>query len=370
MSLIGYSIGKRPYYEALLSTIKKVWPLKGSLTLLTLDDGFFLLKFSALEDYEHAWSGGPWFFFGKPFILQKWSPDFVPKRKEFPSIPLWIKIMNLPLSLWTSVGISKLASCIGIPIAVDGLTASKTRLTFARVCVQVTSDSQLPEEIFYSVDGKTFPLRVHYDWKPERCTQCGSIMHSPTLCPKDPVLKTTTVTRPRGRSSSRKPRITPPPKLAIPKPIPTLKLPKNSANPPLLTLPPPSQDLNTGTSLPNLNSPSEENLENIQIASMTQIAPPLNTKNNFDVLASQGINDNTPNINPSHDTSTHLAFSNHDSPRQTSPRNHQPVKPQTSSEPSTSSSTSTKLQQTNNQNQKQTRGKQAKKASTPTSKNQ
>ncbi|PKU62947.1 hypothetical protein MA16_Dca023548 [Dendrobium catenatum] len=98
--------------------------------------------------------------------------------------------MNLPLSLWTLEGISKLASCVGVPIAVDALTTSKTRLTFARVCVQVTSNSPLPEEIFYSVDGKSSPLCVQYDWKPERCTQCGSIMHPPILCPKDPVLKT------------------------------------------------------------------------------------------------------------------------------------------------------------------------------------
>ncbi|XP_020700802.1 uncharacterized protein LOC110112807 [Dendrobium catenatum] len=202
LSLVGYSIGKRPFYESLLTTITKTWQLKGDISLLTMDEGFFLLKFTAIEDYEHAWTGGPWFFFGKPFILQKWSPDFVPKREEFPSIPLWIKIINLPLSLWTPEGISKLASCVGIPIAVDALRTAKTRLTFARVCAQVTSNSPFHEKIFYCVDGKSSPLRVQYDWKPERCSQCGSIMHPPTLCPKDPIIKPTAILNPRGRSSS------------------------------------------------------------------------------------------------------------------------------------------------------------------------
>ncbi|XP_020673072.1 uncharacterized protein LOC110092747 [Dendrobium catenatum] len=221
-SLVGFSIGKRPFYEALLSMIKKTWQLKGELSLLTMDDGFFLLKFTALEDYEHAWTRGPWFFFGKPFILQKWSSDFVPKHEEFPSIPLWVKIMNLPLSLWTPEGISKLASCIGIPFAVDALTMAKTRLTFARECVQITSSSPLPEEIFYSVDGKVTPLHVHYDWKPKHCSQCGSIMHPPTLYLKDTILKPTTNVNPRGRSSSRKPRPSAPPRFTIPKyPLPS-----------------------------------------------------------------------------------------------------------------------------------------------------
>ncbi|KAI0496208.1 hypothetical protein KFK09_022517 [Dendrobium nobile] len=82
LSLVGYSIGRRPFYEALLSVIKKTWTLKGELSLLTLDDGFFLLKFSAPEDYKMAWTGGPWFFFGKSFILQKWTPDFIPSMKS------------------------------------------------------------------------------------------------------------------------------------------------------------------------------------------------------------------------------------------------------------------------------------------------
>ncbi|KAL0928437.1 hypothetical protein M5K25_000319 [Dendrobium thyrsiflorum] len=97
LSLVGYSTDKILFYESLLATIKKTWTLICSLSLFTKDDEFFLLKFSTLEDYEYAWTGGPWFFFNKPFILQKWTPDFIPTREEFPSIPFWINIMNLPL---------------------------------------------------------------------------------------------------------------------------------------------------------------------------------------------------------------------------------------------------------------------------------
>lgn len=71
MSLVGYSIGQRPFYERLLAAMKNVWKLKGSFSLLSLTDGFFLLKFSAKEDFDMVWTGGPWFLLGKPFILQK-----------------------------------------------------------------------------------------------------------------------------------------------------------------------------------------------------------------------------------------------------------------------------------------------------------
>ncbi|PKU67677.1 hypothetical protein MA16_Dca023229 [Dendrobium catenatum] len=68
-SLIGYSINQRPYYERLLAAMNKAWVLKGSFSLLSLADGFFLLKFTSAEDMEMVFLGGPWFILGKPFVL-------------------------------------------------------------------------------------------------------------------------------------------------------------------------------------------------------------------------------------------------------------------------------------------------------------
>ncbi|KAI0524922.1 hypothetical protein KFK09_004312 [Dendrobium nobile] len=190
-SLVGYSIGPRPTYLSLLNAVKRAWNPKGSVELLSLNDGFFLFKFSAPEDYQTAWAGGPWFFFGRPFILQQWSPKFKPKRDEFSSIPIWIKIVDLPLAVWNPNGISKIASFIGRPLAVDALTARKTRLTYARVCVLVSGNSPLPEEIPVCLDGDDVSLKVIYDWKPTPCTGCGSIVHPSSLCHVNPQPKTT-----------------------------------------------------------------------------------------------------------------------------------------------------------------------------------
>ncbi|KAI0492474.1 hypothetical protein KFK09_026747 [Dendrobium nobile] len=56
--LVGYSIGRRPYYEALLGAIKKTWNLKGSPQMLSLSDGFFLFRFACSEDLNMVWSKG------------------------------------------------------------------------------------------------------------------------------------------------------------------------------------------------------------------------------------------------------------------------------------------------------------------------
>ncbi|XP_028555639.1 uncharacterized protein LOC114580910 [Dendrobium catenatum] len=185
-SLIGYSLGPRLYYERLLAAMKKVWILKGSFSLLSLADGFFLIKFSNQEDFDLVWSGGPWFMLGKPFILQKWSPKFQPKRDELSEIPLWIKIVDIPLALWTPKGISTIASYIGNPLSVDFLTAKRARLTYARVCVAISKDSSLPDEIPINIEGEDIMLKSNLN--------------------PEPVVRPPPKTKNRGRSLSRNPR--------------------------------------------------------------------------------------------------------------------------------------------------------------------
>ncbi|KAI0495728.1 hypothetical protein KFK09_022031 [Dendrobium nobile] len=329
--LVGYSIGPRPTYMSLLNVAKKAWNPKGSLELLSLNDGFFLFKFASPEDYQLAWTGGPWFFFGRPFILQQWTPKFKPTRDEFTSIPLWIKIVDLPLAVWNPTGISKIASYVGHPLVVDALTARKTRLTFARVCVMVSSASSLPDEIPISMDGDDVSLKVIYDWKPSHCSGCGSIVHPSTLCHINPQPKPP-MTNPRGRSTSRKhssrpPNHRPPLPSTLPPPptstIPVLPPPSSvhepgggSLPPPTLVhvqsptsglLPPPQLStvllkpppIQNNDPIPNLNSPTEDvsayseeasSSDNLPSNPQSQMASsPKSTSSTFDPASSSGV---------------------------------------------------------------------------------
>ncbi|XP_020673666.1 uncharacterized protein LOC110093193 [Dendrobium catenatum] len=294
-ALIGYSLGPRPYYERLLKAMQRLWPLKGFMSLLSLADGFFLLKFSTSDDLESILSGGPWFLLGKPFILQRWSPKFKPKRDEAAPIPLWIKIVDFLLALWMPTGISRIASYIRIPISVNALTANRTRLTFARVCVLITKNSILHEEIPLEIDGEDMVLTVIYDWKPDTCEGCGSLIHPYSLCPKNPNPQPILPPQPpknRGRSKSRlrssHPRRSPS-KQPASKPVavggPSISSFTSSAphQPPdsQLALPPvnpPSTDLSQPPykvpPLPNLNSPTEDSSSSDQPISLAVLQIP------------------------------------------------------------------------------------------------
>ncbi|KAL0924452.1 hypothetical protein M5K25_005283 [Dendrobium thyrsiflorum] len=296
LALVGYSLGRRPFYETLLKAIRKSWILKGTLKLISLSEGFFLFKFSTLEDYEMVWARGAWFILGKPFIFQKWTPHFSPKREEFNTVPIWFKIHDLPLCCWTPVGISKIATKIGIPMAVDALTASKSRLTYARVCVQVDSTATYPEQIPISVTGKLFNLKIEYEWKPELCGLCKSFNHSTSSCPTNPNPPPQTApTTVRGRSTSRRHRSRPTSlssKSILPQPISNAntvnsknQMQSNQTAPQtilghdLVTLP----NNAIPKPLPNLNSPTTEHCASGNDNSTEEPYCPLNNK--FSTLA-------------------------------------------------------------------------------------
>ncbi|KAI0501396.1 hypothetical protein KFK09_016341 [Dendrobium nobile] len=110
----------------------------------------------------------------------------------------------------TPKGISTIASYIGNPLSVDSLTAKRARLTYARVCVSITKESTLPDEIPINIEGEDIMLKVIYDWKPSRCEGCGSLVHSYAACKLNPnpvpVVLPPPKPKNRGRSLSRNPR--------------------------------------------------------------------------------------------------------------------------------------------------------------------
>ncbi|KAL0914872.1 hypothetical protein M5K25_015257 [Dendrobium thyrsiflorum] len=308
LSLVGYSIGRRPYYESLLAAIRKAWKLKGTMKLLSLSDGFFMLKFTSPEDFDMALSGGVWFFLGKPFVLQKWVPNFKPVREESSSIPIWFKILDLPLPCWTPEGISRIASKIGIPIAVDNLTAEKSRLTYARVCVQVTKSCVYPESIPISILGEPFVLKIQYEWKPVPCEHCSSIVHTPEFCPSKPQVPPSSAQSARGRSTSRKPprpnnrtsssqrqnNLTDAALITSRSDNPQNLASASTIHPPAIDIPPPhSNTEHQATSIPNLNSPTEES-NPVEIVVPTTLKVKVASPNKFELLQDYLNDQSTP----------------------------------------------------------------------------
>jgi hypothetical protein len=80
-------------------------------------------------------------------LLREWKPNFNLKNDMLRTIPIWVKLPQLPLYLWGVKSLSKIGSALGIPLVTDECTANKFRISYARLLVEVDITKELPKEI-------------------------------------------------------------------------------------------------------------------------------------------------------------------------------------------------------------------------------
>ncbi|XP_056161606.1 uncharacterized protein LOC130135833 [Syzygium oleosum] len=121
---------------------------------------------------------GVWDIAGKPMFLQKWHPHIRLERAKVTSVPIWVRLYNVPHVLWTKKGLSYVYSVLGRPLYMDSATEQKRRLSYAKVCIRMNVDSSFPRK--FDIDmgkGGFFEATVHYSWLPVKCKTCNIFGH-------------------------------------------------------------------------------------------------------------------------------------------------------------------------------------------------
>ncbi|KAL3529142.1 hypothetical protein ACH5RR_008464 [Cinchona calisaya] len=89
------------------------------------------------------------------------------EKEDFTIVPIWIRFPKLKFHYYTGKSLSKLASYVGKSLYVDKLTASQSRLSFARVCVEVAVTSKFPIEIpIINEFHEKEMIPIKYEWTP------------------------------------------------------------------------------------------------------------------------------------------------------------------------------------------------------------
>lgn len=173
-------------FNAVKDLTFKIWGEKGLLQVFQKSASTFLFKFVDVASKADVLSRGTIFLFNRPLVLRDWSTTV--GAKPVTSIPLWIKLNNLPDCYWTREGLSSVSSVIGNPICADKLTQKLEILPFARMCVDYKIGDPLPEVIpvtALSPSGEKFvdKVTVEYVHKPLICSGCKQLGHPVTACP-------------------------------------------------------------------------------------------------------------------------------------------------------------------------------------------
>ncbi|GKD40438.1 RNA-directed DNA polymerase, eukaryota, reverse transcriptase zinc-binding domain protein [Tanacetum coccineum] len=149
------------------------------------ENGIFLFKFQDKEGIKEVINNGPWMVNSKPMFMQKLNIDMCLDKVEPKKLPVWIKLMNIPMKAWSVKRISAIASSVGKPIIMDEITTKMCltgigRIGFNRVLVEIDADKEVKDiiEIMYKsknvCEGTRKVVYVEYTWKPCVCTRGGN----------------------------------------------------------------------------------------------------------------------------------------------------------------------------------------------------
>ncbi|XP_023762213.1 uncharacterized protein LOC111910619 [Lactuca sativa] len=170
-----------------------MWKTYGLKDIMVNDEGFFFFKFDSKEGMMNVLEGGPWLINNVPMFVQRWRPGLVLSKPQINSIPVWVKVFNVPLEYWNSKGVTLIANEIGKPIAMDKITQKMCnehwgRPAFMRFLVEMSAESEWMKELsVVSIDFGTgekveSKCRVEYAWRPDICNHCKIYGHKNSNC--------------------------------------------------------------------------------------------------------------------------------------------------------------------------------------------
>ncbi|KAK6120615.1 hypothetical protein DH2020_045648 [Rehmannia glutinosa] len=167
-----------------------------------------IIKLHLEEDYNKLWMGTIWSLGDCPMRVFKWTPLFNPKM-EAPLAPVRIRLPGLPIHFFNHNALFAICEVTGTPLQVDSLTATRSRLSMARVCVELDLLKEKIPEIILEFAGTTHVQKIVYERIPNYCIHCKHIGHSIEGCymngnkawPPPPVRRPTLKSAPDGQVS-------------------------------------------------------------------------------------------------------------------------------------------------------------------------
>uniref|UniRef100_A0A6M2EGV6 DUF4283 domain-containing protein n=1 Tax=Populus davidiana TaxID=266767 RepID=A0A6M2EGV6_9ROSI len=149
------------------------------------DSGWLIFNFESEADMTVVLNGGPYYVHGRLLILKTMPDYFDFDTSDMIRMPVWVCFPNLPLQCWSSLCLSKLASVIGKPVHLDSPTTSMSRISYARLLIEIDLLAELPSSIDITLpNGVTKSQAVIYESLPRFCKQCKTLGYSTSACNK------------------------------------------------------------------------------------------------------------------------------------------------------------------------------------------
>ena len=87
--------------------------------------------------------GGPWFV-GEHFLaIRPWEPYFKALEAKLSSVAIWVRLPQLLIEFYDREVLKEIGEAIGPVLRIDAYTATESRGSYAKLCVQINLEKPL-----------------------------------------------------------------------------------------------------------------------------------------------------------------------------------------------------------------------------------
>ncbi|CAK8565025.1 unnamed protein product [Lathyrus sativus] len=177
-SLILYAMGADLSMNVVKNFMTRTWNFVELPNMYFNDEGYFILRFKSFTDRDEVMLRGPYMLRNIPLLIREWRPDFKIKDELLRTLPIWVKLPQLPIVLWGDTSLNKIGSALGNPIMTDECTANRLRVSYARILVEMDITKELPQSITIADHaGEKMQQSIEYEWRPLFCNKCQKVGH-------------------------------------------------------------------------------------------------------------------------------------------------------------------------------------------------
>ncbi|XP_057418503.1 uncharacterized protein LOC130712715 [Lotus japonicus] len=188
-AVIVQLLGKKMGLGFMRTRLQNLWQPLGSMEIIDLAHGYFVVRFNNLEDYQHVFDGGPWVILGHCLVVQQWKPEFIPATAEPGKVAVWIRIPDFPVEYYGKHFLWRIGESIGRMIKIDAhsirrehedgtVVGGSGRGSFVRLCVEV----DLRKTLIAKFEFHDLVYKVEYEGLNQICFHCGRFGHRLDNC--------------------------------------------------------------------------------------------------------------------------------------------------------------------------------------------
>ncbi|CAL2256144.1 unnamed protein product [Prunus armeniaca] len=175
-------MGRTHTYSFLLARLRQKWSLlKGAMSLIDMENNFYVVRFVLEEDMKYVFSRGPCVIAGKSLVMQRWKPSFDPNEATMTHMAVWVRITGLHVEWFNPEAIKRIGDLIGVTYCIDTHTVAQARGKYARICIEL----DLTKPLSANVQVENNWYAIEYEGLHLVCFGYGIYGHNRNQCPSE-----------------------------------------------------------------------------------------------------------------------------------------------------------------------------------------